>query len=70
MEVFDIRECVTEILMILSGKAEMRKIKFNTKYIDFNNDEVKIEQGIEVKSSGELIRKEYSCKSRFFLKTD
>ena len=29
--------------MILADKAEMRKIKFNTKYVNFNNDEIKIE---------------------------
>ena len=70
MEVFDIRECVSELLMILSDKAEMRKIKFNTKYVDFNNDEIKIEQGVEIKDSGEIVRKEFTDKSRYFIKTD
>ena len=37
MEIFDINRCVSEICTILSDKAGMKEIEFNTKFINFTD---------------------------------
>ena len=36
MEIFDINKCVQEICMILSDKASMKEIEFQTKLLNFD----------------------------------
>ena len=40
MEVFDINKCVQEICMILSDKASMKEIDFNTQFLNFNDAKI------------------------------
>ena len=37
MEVFDINKCVSEICMILSDKASMKEIDFQTQFLNFDD---------------------------------
>ena len=38
MEIFDIKNCVSEMCNILSDKADIKQIEFKTEYLKFENN--------------------------------